>query len=257
MPTKLLPLQILILILIFSCSLISAQIPKHVFNEITAEAYNPKNFTVSDASIKQRQGIYHFGESEGEWDFVIIAHNDSLIVQIWNGTWGTDQVTKKEAWLGLCRTFNNVKVEGNKIYFGKFTGLFTTYKENKKLTKALLLFSDPIGDRNYGKDSAEVGHLNNLSTIDNFYKLGGDKNYYKLSVKVQPESFFAGKTKQELKTMRNSIYARYGLIFQPGGEMETYFRKQDWYHAFKKDVSNCLTEIEKRNIETISRLEQM
>jgi hypothetical protein len=56
--------------------------------------------------------------------------------------------------------------------------------------------------------------------------------------------------------MRNAVYAKYGLIFQEGGDMEKYFRKKDWYNPYQKDVSACLTEIEKKNIQTISRLEQ-
>jgi hypothetical protein len=116
----------------------------------------------------------------------------------------------------------------------------------------LLLFSDPIYDnRNYGKDSAEVGfYSTNLNT---FY---GDRDYYILSLSILPESYFSKKSKEELKIMRNAIYAKYGLIFQEGGEMEKYFRKKDWYNPYQKDVSACLTEIEKKNIQTISRLEQ-
>jgi hypothetical protein len=249
--------QLLIILLSLTNTSVFGQIPKHLFNEITNDTYNPMDFTSKVKPIKQRVGVYHFGESEGEWDFVILQNGDSLIVQIWNGTWGTNYLTKKQAWLSQCKTFNKVTVQGNKFFFGKFSGLFAEYKEENKTTNALLLFCDPIEDRNYSKDSAEVGHYNYLSSIDSFYSFNSDKDYYKLSTAVQPELFFKRKTKQELKIMRNSIYAKYGLIFQTGGEMENYFKKKNWYNPFQKDVSNCLTEIEKANVQTITRLEQL
>jgi len=228
------------------------QIPKHLFNEVTEETYSTKDFTSKVKPIKQRVGVYHFGESEGEWDFIIFKNGDSLIIQIWNGAWATNLYTKKEYWQRQCKTFNKVSVQGNKIYFGNYSGLFAEHKYENRTPNALLLFCDPIQERNYGKDSAEVGHYS--TSIDTFYD---DKERYQLSISVQPESFFKSKTKQDLKIMRNTVYANYGLIFQAGGEIEKYFKKKDWYNPFQKDVSNCLTEIEKKNIQTIARLEQL
>lgn len=248
--------QLLFIIGALTSSCIFGQIPKHLFNENTGETYNPKDFTSKTKLINQRAGIYHFGESEGEWDFIILQNGDSLIVQIWYGIWGTNYFTKKETWLSQCKTFNKVNVQGNKIFFEKFSGLFAEYKAENKITKVLLLFCDPIEDRSYGKDSAEVGHFNYLTSVNNFYKFKSDTSYYQLSTAVQQENYFIGKTKQELRLMRNTIYAQYGLIFQAGGEIEKYFKAKDWYNPFQKDVSNCLTEIEAKNIQTIARLEQ-
>lgn len=235
----------------------SAQLPKHIFNEVTGEEFNPKDFSSQSKPIKQRLGVYHFGDSESEWDLVILSLNDSLIIQLFNGSWGENQLTKKATWLRNCQTFNTVTVTGNKFYFGKYSGMFAEMKEGKNTTKALLLFSDPIGGRNYGKDSAEVGFSHRLSTVDDFFSGQSEKDYYKLSTAVQPESFFSKRSKQELKIMRNSVYAKYGLIFQAGGEMQKYFRKKQWYAPHRKDVSDCLTEIEKRNLQTIARVEQL
>jgi hypothetical protein len=243
--------QLLLTLFAFTSTSLFAQIPKHLFNEVTEETYDPKDFTSKTKSVEQRCGVYHFGESEGEWDLIIFQNRDSLIIQIWNGTWATNLYTKKECWQRQCKTFNRILVQGNKFFFGKYCGLFTEYKYEKKTTNALILFGDPIQGRNYGKDSAEVGHYS--ISIGTFYD---DKERYQLSINVQPDSYFKEKSKQELKIMRNIIYANYGLIFQPGGEMEKYFKNKDWYNPFKKDVSNCLTEIEKKNIETIAKFEQ-
>lgn len=243
--------QILLTLFTLVSVLSFGQIPKHLFNEITEETFSPKNFTSNTKPIKQRVGVYGFGESEGEWEFVILQNGDSISVQIWNGTWATNLYTKKQCWQKQCKTFNNVLVQGNKFFFGKYSGLFAEYKYEKEIKNALLLFCDPIQGRNYGKDSAEVG-LYSIS-IDTFFD---DKERYQLSINVQPDSFFKGKTKDELKVMRNTIYANYGLTFQAGGEMEKYFRKKNWYNPYLKDVSNCLTYIEKKNIQTIIRYEQ-
>ena len=236
----------------FSAVISNGQIPKHLFNEVSEETYNSKDFRSKIKPIKQRIGVYSFGMSEGEWEFVILENGDSLIVQIWDGTWANNLYTKEQCFQRQCRTFNKVTVQGNKILFGNYSGLFADYTEKQKTKNALLLFGDPIQERNYGKDSAEVGHF--LSSSNSYYN---DKERYQLSLYIQPENYFNGKTKAELKILRNTIYANYGLLFQPGGEMEKYFRNKNWYNPFQKDVSNCLTEIEKRNIQTIVRLEQL
>lgn len=228
-----------------------AQIPKHLINEVTDETFSPQAFTSSTKPINQRVGVYGFGESEGEWELVILQQGDSIIIQIWNSIWATNRHTKEQYWQRQCKTYNNVLVQGNKFFFGKYSGLFAEYKYANKIKNALLLFSDPIQGSNYGKDSAEVGTYS--TSIDTFFD---NKERYQLSINVQPDSFFKVKTKDELKVMRNTIYANYGLIFQPGGEMDKYFKKKDWYSPYLKDVSNCLTNIEKKNIQTIIRFEQ-
>ena len=244
--------HLLFIILVLTSNSIFGQIPKYLFNEVSEETYNSKDFKIKAKPIKERVGVYYFGMSEGEWQFVIIQNNDSLIIQIWDGIWSTNLYTKEQSWQDQCRTFNKVTVKGNKIFFGNYSGLFVDFQEQNKVKKALLLFGDPIQQRNYIKDSAEVGIYS--TSVKTFYD---DNERYELSLTVRPEIYFQGKTKQELKIMRNAIYAKYGLIFQNGGEMEKYFRTKNWYNPFKKDVSDCLTEIEKKNIQTLAKLEQL
>lgn len=61
-------------------------------------------------------------------------------------------------------------------------------------------------------------------------------------------------TKRELKIMRNEIFARHGYIFKTE-DMKTYFASQPWYKPIAHDVSDKLTEIEKKNIELIKARE--
>jgi hypothetical protein len=227
------------------------QIPNNIFNEITGDKFDKKDFTISKQSYKKNVGVYHFGESEAEWDLIFIPYKDSLIIQIWNGIWAEELGFKNQAWLNTCQTFNKVKIAGSKFYFGNYSGQFVDYKDGQTKTKSVILFSDPIQGRNYNKDSAEVGFY--TYSIDTFFD---SKERYELSLEIKPDIFFANKTKQELKILRNTIFANYGLIFQKGGEIEKYFSKKEWYNPFQKDVSNYLTEIEKKNLETLKRFEQ-
>ena len=60
---------------------------------------------------------------------------------------------------------------------------------------------------------------------------------------------------QELKIMRNEIFARHGYIFRSGGEMEAYFKQQPWYQPRYSDVNKYITAIETENIKRIKMLE--
>ena len=61
-------------------------------------------------------------------------------------------------------------------------------------------------------------------------------------------------SKNDLKIMRNEIFARHGYIFQTN-EMKTYFKYQDWYSPQYNNVNSMLTSIEQQNIELIKRYE--
>lgn len=230
---------------------IFGQIPKFIFNEVNGEEFDSNYFTISNKTIKQNKGVYHFGESDGEWDLVILPFEDSIIIQVWNGFWADKPGFEGQFfWLHKCQTFNNVKIKDEKFYFGIYSGLFADYKVGKDETRSVLLFSDPINGKNYKKDSAEVGFY--LTSIDSFFD---NKERYDLSVQVRPEEYFLNKTKHELKILRNTIYANYGLIFQSGGDMDKYFSSKDWYQGWRNDVSSCLTEIEKRNLAILKKFE--
>lgn len=62
-------------------------------------------------------------------------------------------------------------------------------------------------------------------------------------------------SQQELRIMRNEIYARHGFIFQKE-DMKQYFSSQTWYKPLYTSVNNLLTEIEKKNIFLIKRYEK-
>jgi hypothetical protein len=63
-------------------------------------------------------------------------------------------------------------------------------------------------------------------------------------------------TQSDRQIMKNEIFARYGYIFKPQGEMDRYFRKQSWYQAQKQQVNDYLTGLEKLNIELIQTIDK-
>ena len=63
-----------------------------------------------------------------------------------------------------------------------------------------------------------------------------------------------GMSLQDLKIMRNEIFARHGYIFKTP-EMINHFSRQNWYQPLYSDVYNMLSEIEKYNINLITKYE--
>ncbi len=65
----------------------------------------------------------------------------------------------------------------------------------------------------------------------------------------------AGCSKDDLKIMRNEIFARHGYIFKTN-EMKSYFNKQKWYKGKYNNVDNMLTDVEIHNIKVIQEVEK-
>jgi hypothetical protein len=61
-------------------------------------------------------------------------------------------------------------------------------------------------------------------------------------------------SKEELKMIRNEIYARHGYIFS-NPVVKKYFEAKSWYKPTQPDVSGLLSEIERLNIAQIRRAE--
>ena len=58
----------------------------------------------------------------------------------------------------------------------------------------------------------------------------------------------------ELRLIRNSIFARHGYVFQ-SDDLKAYFSQFDWYKPRYSDVSSSLSAIERKNIKTIKSME--
>ena len=62
-------------------------------------------------------------------------------------------------------------------------------------------------------------------------------------------------SQSELRILRNTIYAKYGYIFQ-SVDLQIYFRQFAWYSAVNTNVDNYLSEIDKENIFRIQQREK-
>ena len=62
-------------------------------------------------------------------------------------------------------------------------------------------------------------------------------------------------SKDELRLLRNEIYARHGYIFK-AQDLKNHFSQQAWYKPERTDVNSMLSAIEKENIKLIESLEK-
>lgn len=78
--------------------------------------------------------------------------------------------------------------------------------------------------------------------------------YPEASQRLLTDADLVGKSKLDLKMMRNEIFARHGYIFKTK-DMKEHFEHQYWYEGKYNDVSSMLTSIEKKNVELIKKYE--
>lgn len=72
--------------------------------------------------------------------------------------------------------------------------------------------------------------------------------------KAYSEQEIQNKSLDELRILRNEIFARHGYIFK-SDDLQNHFSEFDWYKPTKTDVNQFLTETDKANIELITKLE--
>lgn len=79
-------------------------------------------------------------------------------------------------------------------------------------------------------------------------------NYPEGSTRILQPSDISGKSKNELRIIRNEIFARHGYLFK-SDDLRDHFGNQPWYIGRHTDVNNQLSAIEKQNIEFLKRYE--
>jgi hypothetical protein len=185
------------------------------------------------------QSEYHFGSSNSESFLVLIITKDSCYAQIKSGKLsnsGKDVIWDFE-------NLENARIAGNKFYSSKTDGEFVKYK-NKK---GLIIYKPWTST--VKREEYEIGFAG--ASLKKYF--AGRYSYASWRELTLDE--LADMTLPDLRIMRNEIYARYGYIFEPGGDLDKYFKKQSWYQGQHKDVSDFLTGLEKQNIELIQMAE--
>lgn len=71
-----------------------------------------------------------------------------------------------------------------------------------------------------------------------------------LSERLVTEDDLAGMNADELRILRNAIFAVHGYMFK-SSELQEYFSKFSWYEPLSNDVSGMLNTIEHKNVEFI------
>ena len=104
------------------------------------------------------------------------------------------------------------------------------------------------GDNYRRKLNVEMRSVDNADYNPNLY------DYPQTSERLLSESDLIGKSKDEIKIMRNEILARHGYIFK-NKELNEYFSSKSWYNPKSSDVTSELSEIEIKNIEFLKKHE--
>ena len=198
------------------------------------------------SEINTYAGVYFFGFSESESKLFLSVHDSIIDAQLQYYSWNNGD-EKIQGWIPTFKNYTNVQIIDNKFYSKESNGEFVVY-ENRKYLK---LDNPPLQE---GEEESFY-ELGALSDDDYFKFISGDYNDTKFT--VLPEKYLKSLSSKELKIVRNEIYARYGYIFNPGGEMSLYFNSKEWYKGIYKNVDKFITQIEKRNIAFIKKAEEI
>lgn len=80
-----------------------------------------------------------------------------------------------------------------------------------------------------------------------------DQNYSTAQIVFSRDSLI-NKSLDDLRIIRNEIFARHGYIFK-SRDLRNYFSKMDWYDPKYENVDSLLTEVDKKNIALIISIE--
>ena len=167
--------------------------------------------------------------------------------------------------VSVAKTTDNSKKEIKKLLIVVsavlvVVALFFVFKgndEKEETIEDLVENTDPIGENSvfsdanqeYESDSIYVEQPVNTQSQPTY-------SYDKACERLLSDQDLIGYSKEELRIMRNWIFARHGYAFK-SKDLQNYFSQFDWYQPqyTDTDVSYMLTDIEKKNIELIKRYE--
>jgi hypothetical protein len=143
------------------------------------------------------------------------------------------------------------KVQGDFAVFAKEPGdhkadgvfKFTFFRKTKSLLGEWHPYDEAIGVRKF-----------NLPARKFVYNPKAGQ-YPQASTRLLTEKDVENLRNEELRIMRNEIYARHGYSFKLA-DMREHFDKLDWYMPVAVDIANQLTKVEKDNAALIKRYEK-
>ena len=139
-----------------------------------------------------------------------------------------------------------------------FSGVFSSGKiKNNKISTSPSVNQSLVNDNKTSNTTplsniTSPSNSTNMVTANNGTDIQGRFPF--ASTRLLNVSDLSGLNKQDLKIMRNEIFARHGYIFKTP-EMKAYFAKQSWYHERYSDVSSMLSYLEQKNVALIKKYE--
>lgn len=204
-----------------------------------------QNYEIKASSIKlyknpqekDFEGSYHFGESEGESNLDILYSNNKFYARTEYADWENNTWVGKSERLRLM--YKNGKITIDQVEYELAT---------KEKTKGLKSSYTKVTENNKNTLFIQFNPGNEIERPKGKYP---ETSFVKLT-----RTELAQYSKNELKIIRNEIFARNGHIFKKNGEMFKYFSKKEWYKLLKKRRNFELSAIEKQNVDLIIELEQ-
>ena len=188
------------------------------------------------------QGFYHLGFSEREYTLFIAFAGDTCFAQLrWGEFIGNN-------WIQYFQSFDKIKILGNKLISEDLYAEFAILNRDGKKIKGIILSRPQAWQQ--GKYPPEFG------SHDPAIYLFFDGKFPQASYQLLTIKELQQISSQDLKIMRNEIYARYGYKFVLNGEMDKYFKSQEWYIPRNNNVDSIITGLEKINIELIRLIEK-
>ena len=189
--------------------------------------------------IREYQGIYRIGNYHEDNSSLLIIVQDTLVIaqlksyRMNSGYFIPVYLNLVDATLHTNGTLSSKNFE---VKFGSFL-----HEEGMAVCIN--------GDTTFGEIIKKTPTLawqyqNNLEGIL-------DGMFSQASVAPLTESKLREYSSEELRLMRNEIFARYGYMFKWNGEMYKHFKEQTWYSPRHSNVNSFLTTIEKINIKAI------
>lgn len=188
-------------------------------------------------------GTYKFGVSQGECELRIIVWDTLIVAQ--TSCLTTDSTTG--GFKDTFSTFTNVQIKDNNFISDQTNGEFVIYKNEYGTVAGLIVYRPWTFIFNDG------GEFGSILPDENVYLVG---SYPIASTRILTESDLEEYNSEQLKIMRNEIFARYGQTFEKNGQMDKHFKEQKWYRKKYDKVDQWLTKIELINIETIKSVEK-
>ena len=163
-------------------------------------------------------------------------------------------IAKRNFSYNINNTIESDYVDSDKTGMGYRKYSDMKYKKYEPLEEEILLKSGsdevkkeakPIVKKKIPKGEYREGSYSSTNAV---YKINPSKQILK-------NTLVENLTKADLYVLRNSIFAKHGMIFK-NEKLSAFFMEQSWYMPISNDVTSSLTKIERANIDVIKRYEQ-